>query len=115
MSKPTPPVEHQFKPGQSGNPGGKTSAHRAAEIQAAELAAKSRLAAVAAFARLMDGSASDEDRIALVDANALKLLKDSEDRAFGTASQHVDQTSSDGSATLPNRILLVGPDTPTDD
>lgn len=100
----------QFKPGQSGNPGGKTSEHRQAEIRAAEIAAKSRLDAVAAFARLMEGCATDADRLALVDANALKLLKDSEDRAFGTASQHVDQTSSDGSASLPTRIVLVAPD-----
>lgn len=105
-----PPVETRFGAGNKANPIGKTSEHRKAEIEAAELAAKSRLAAVAAFARLMDGSASDEDRIALVDANALKLLKDSEDRAFGTASQHVDQTSSDGSARLPQRIILVGPE-----
>lgn len=105
-----PPVETRFGAGNKANPIGKTSAHRKAEIEAAELAAKARLAAVAAFARLMDGSATDDDRVALVDANALKLLKDSEDRAFGTASQHVDQTSSDGSARLPTRIILCGPE-----
>lgn len=110
MSKPTPPVEHQFKPGQSGNPGGKTSEHRKAEIEAAEIAAKARLGLVRAFANLVDGVATDAERQALIDANALKLLKDSEDRGYGTPQQHVDNTSSDGSARLPHRILLVGPE-----
>ena len=110
MSKPTPPVEHQFKPGQSGNPGGKTSAHRAAEVEAAEIAAKARLGLVRAFANLVDGVATDAERQALIDANALKLLKDSEDRGFGAPTQPVDNTSSDGSARLPSRIILVGPE-----
>lgn len=110
MSKPTPPVEHQFKPGQSGNPGGKSSEHRKAEIEAAEIAAKARLGLVRAFANLVDGVATDAERQALIDANALKLLKDSEDRGFGTPQQHVDNTSSDGSARLPSRIILTGPD-----
>lgn len=113
MANPNPSPATRIKPGQVLNPGGKTSAHRKAEIEAAELAAKSRLSAVAAFARLMDGSATDEDRIALIDANALKLLKDSEDRGFGAPTQPVDNTSSDGSASLPSRIVLVGPDSDT--
>lgn len=89
----------QFKPGQSGNPGGKTAAHRQAEVDAAELAAKSRLDAVRAFANLMNGCATDEDRAALVSSDVLRLWKESEDRGFGSPQQHIDNTSSDGSMT----------------
>lgn len=110
MANPNPRPEYQFKPGQSGNPGGKSSAHRQAEVKAAELAAMTRLRAVEAFAAVMAGKATDEDRLALIDANALKLLKDSEDRGHGTPQQRVDNTSSDGSAQLPRFIRLCGPD-----
>lgn len=89
----------QFKPGQSGNPGGKSAAHRQAEVDAAEAAAKSRLAAVQAFANLMNGCATDEDRAALVSSDVLRLWKESEDRGFGSPQQHIDNTSSDGSMT----------------
>lgn len=92
-----PPEHTQWKPGQSGNPGGKTSEHRKAEIEAAELAAKARLGLVQAFANLVNGSASDDDRLALLNSDALRLLKDSEDRGFGAPTQPVDNTSSDGS------------------
>ena len=112
MANPNPDTSglQPFKPGQSGNPGGKTSEHRKAEIRAAEIAANSRLKLVESFAALIDGKDTAEDRAALLSSDWIKILKDSEDRAFGTASQHVDQTSSDGSARLPHRILLVGPD-----
>jgi len=102
----------QFKPGQSGNPGGKTAEHRANEVKAAELAAKARLGIVQAFANLVDGVVTDAERHALLNSDALRLLKDSEDRGFGAPTQPVDNTSSDGSATMPSRIILVGPDTP---
>ena len=105
-----PPEEHRWKPGVSGNPGGKSSEHRKAEIEAAEIAAKARLGLVRAFANLVDGVATDEERQALIDANALKLLKDSEDRGFGAPTQQIDNTSSDGSARLPSRIVLCGPE-----
>lgn len=105
-----PPVEHQWKPGQSGNPGGKTSAHRKAEIRAAEAAAKVQADLVEALARVVDSAGDDLDRLAHIRAEVNTLLKNAQDRAFGTPSQHVDSTSSDGSAKLPSRIVLVGPD-----
>jgi hypothetical protein len=107
-----PPTHSQFKPGQSGNPGGKSAEHRANEVKAAELAAKARLGIVQAFANLVDGVVTDAERHALLNSDALRLLKDSEDRGFGAPTQPVDNTSSDGSARLPARIVLCGPDTP---
>lgn len=93
-----PPKHTQFgKP--DGPPTGKTSEHRKAEIKAAELAAQSRLAAVQAFANLMNGCATDDDRAALLSSDVLRLWKESEDRGFGSPQQHIDSTSSDGSMT----------------
>jgi hypothetical protein len=92
-----PPKEYAFKPGEVNNPGGKTSEHRKAEIKAAEIAAKSRLDLVEAFARLVQGGATDEDKWKLVDSDALRLLKESEDRGFGQPKSSVDLSSEDGS------------------
>ncbi len=46
----------QFKPGVSGNPGGKSSEHRKAEVRAAEAAAKVQADLVEALARLSNRS-----------------------------------------------------------
>jgi hypothetical protein len=109
MANPNPLTDHlnPWKPGQSGNPGGKTSAHRKAEIEAAELAAKARLGLVQAFANLVDGRATDAERIALVNSDALRLLKDSEDRGFGAPKSSMDLSSEDGSMAAPTRIELI--------
>ena len=99
MANPNPKTEHltSWKPGQSGNPGGKTSEHRKAEIRAAEIAAKARLELVEAFANLLTGRATDKEKHALLDSDALRLLKESEDRGFGQAKSSVDLSSEDGS------------------
>lgn len=110
MANPNPSPATRIKPGQVFNPGGKTSEHRKAEIRAAELAAKVRLDLVEALAKTLNDAGKDTDKLEAIRADVLRLLKDSEDRAFGTASQHVDQTSSDGSARLPSRIVLCGPE-----
>jgi hypothetical protein len=107
MANPNPSPETRFNPGQSGNPGGKTSAHRKAEVEAAELAAKARLGLVRAFANLVEGTATDQDRMSLLNSDALRLLKDSEDRGYGAPTQPVDNTSSDGSMK-PTAIRIVG-------
>lgn len=105
-----PPVEYQFKPGQSGNPGGKTSEHRKAEVRAAEAAAKVQADMIEALARVMDTAKDDADKLAYIRAEVNTLLKNAQDRAFGSPTQQIDNTSSDGSAALPNRIILVGPE-----
>ena len=76
----------RFKPGQSGNPSGKSSAHLQAEKRAAEIAARLRLRML----EELDGDPTILDRL---DAATLKLFKDSEDRAHGTPTQSVDVTT----------------------
>jgi hypothetical protein len=95
MANPNPSPETRFKPGQSGNPGGKTEGQRAAEIDAARISAEMRLSILSSLQeKLTSGEIKVED---LLDAATLKLFKDSEDRAHGTPKQAVDHTSSDGS------------------
>jgi hypothetical protein len=107
MANPNPDTSGlapKWKKGQSGNPGGKTKEQRKREVKAAELAAKLRLDMLQALAELTAG-----DQAMLVEAiksDNLRLLKDTEDRAWGTPQQPVDHTSSDGSMK-PTMIELV--------
>ena len=112
MANPNPNMEglQPFKPGQSGNPGGKTSEHRKAEVRAAEAAAKVQADLIEALARVMDTAKDDADKLAYIRAEVNTLLKNAQDRAFGSPTQQIDSTSSDGSASLPTRIVLVGPE-----
>lgn len=100
-----PPVHTRFGAGNRANPIGKTSAHRKAEIAAAELAAKVRLEMVEALSDAFDNAESKE-KIEQIRSDVLRLLKDSEDRGFGQATQPIDNTSSDGSMS-PTKIEIV--------
>ncbi len=97
MANPNPSPETRFKPGQSGNPGGKSEGQRAAEIKAAETAALLREKMLSSLQEKVD--IGELDILELIDANTLKLFKDSEDRAHGTPKQSVDHTSSDQTMT----------------
>lgn len=107
MANPSPNTEglQPFQKGQSGNPGGKTAEQRRAEVEAAEIAATLRLAALRKMAeRIADGTL---DAVDIVTGDNLRLFKDSEDRAHGTPKAAVDHTSSDGTMTPgPTRIII---------
>ena len=64
-----PPVEHRFKKGQSGNPGGKTSEQRLQEIANAAMATKLRARFLAALVEMTDGGVDTT----LMDAALLKM------------------------------------------
>lgn len=99
MANTIPDHPTKFKPGQSGNPGGKSSEHRKAEIKAAELAAMVQADLVEALHNTVRDAANDQDKLDQIRSDVLKLLKDSQDRGFGSPQQHIDNTSSDGSMT----------------
>lgn len=99
MANTIPDHPTKFKPGQSGNPGGKSSEHRKAEIKAAELAAMVQADLVEALYNTLQQAEGDEAKLGAIKADVLKLLKDSQDRGFGSPQQHIDNTSSDGSMT----------------
>ena len=102
-----PPVETRFGARNNANPIGKTSEQRKLEIRMAEAAAKVQADLVEALARVVESASGDEKKLEHVRADVLRLLSDSMDRGFGKAVQQVDNTSSDGSARMPSRIILT--------
>lgn len=101
---PNPSPATQFKPGKSGNPGGKTAEHVAAERKAAEMAAKMRVRILSSMQEKLEAGV---DPLELLSGDIVRLFKDSEDRAHGTPKQALDHTSSDGSMTpQPSRIII---------
>lgn len=103
-----PEKDTRFKPGTSGNPGG----------MSAESAAKRKANRDAAFAleeRLLAGLKKDMDEreaniVDHIRADVLKLIHTAIEREDGKAVARVDNTSSDGSFTVPSKIVLTGPD-----
>jgi hypothetical protein len=96
MANPNPSPETRFKPGESGNPNGKTPEQKKNEMQAAEIAAELRLAALIRMQESVSGEG--KDILELLDANALKLFKDSEDRAHGTPKATTEMSGPNGQA-----------------
>lgn len=93
MANPNPSPGTRFKAGEVANPGGKTAAHRKAEVKAAEIAAQLRLAMLSG---MMERLNSGEDALGLMTSEALRLFKDSEDRAHGAPKQATELTGRDG-------------------
>jgi hypothetical protein len=97
-----PPRHTQFGAGVSGNAPGKTSIQKKQEYANAEKASLVR-------GRMLDAlieATKDNEKAALefIEAGVLKLLKDAEDRGFGTAQQSINHTSDDRSMS-PTREL----------
>lgn len=83
MANPNPSPATRFG-AEKGNPinlAGKTKEQRENEYKAAEIAAKLRARALSDMLELVE---SGESILEMIDANTLKLFKDSEDRAHGT-------------------------------
>ena len=98
VGKGKPPKQHQFKPGQVANPGGKTSAQRKLEIANAERATRIRARMLEALEGLMNENPEKDGIVGdLIKADILRLIKESEDRGLGTPKQSLDLTSDDGS------------------
>jgi hypothetical protein len=110
MPTPPPPKENRFKPGQSGNPGGKTREQRQAEIAAAELAAKLQYRMLEAMAGLFNEHPEKEKIVEHIKADPLRLIMDAMDRGFGKPGQNIDLSSTDGSMTpqVVERIIVQG-------
>ena len=106
VGKGKPPVEHQIKPGEARNPGGKTSEQKLMEMANAQAATRIQ----ARLLQALEGQMLEDDtKKTIVDnfikAEVLKLVKDAQDRGLGTAKQSVDHTSTDGSMS-PTRIVI---------
>lgn len=95
----------QFKPGQSGNPGGINSETHRLIKDSAEKAARLQnllLDGVLAKVEMLE----PEAREAILRSDVNKIIGDALDRQLGRAVQQVDNTSSDGTMT-PSVIRIV--------
>lgn len=92
-----PPEEHKWKPGQSGNPGGKTSEQKRREMENAELATKARGRFLAALNKALGEFDHDQldakaagKVLARMSPDVMRLLTDAENRGLGTPKQSVE-------------------------
>ena len=90
---PNPSPATRFKPGNNANPGGKSPEHARHERESAAMAAKLRHAALSAMTEKAESGADVSE---MINSDALKLFKDSEDRAHGTPKQAIEHTGEGG-------------------
>ena len=108
IGKGKPPVDMRFKPGQSGNPGGKSSAQRKREVANAETATKIRGRMLRALEKSIN-DAGDAQIVGMIEAAMMTMLKDSENRGLGLPKAAVEHSSPDGTMT-PTVIRIMGPE-----
>lgn len=101
MANPNPSPETRFKPGVAN--GGKTSAQKKFEYEAAAIAAELRFRALSGIKEKLD--AGEIDPADLAKDGFLRLFKDSEDRAHGAPKQS-SELSGPGGEPLPAAITL---------
>ena len=104
-SNPSPSTRFGAENGNPINLAGKTKKQREDEYKAAEISAALRLKALSV---MQDKVNEGADITEMIDAVALKLFKDSEDRAHGTPTQTTDVTSNGETIQMPSQINLVG-------
>ena len=96
MANPNPNMSGltPFKPGTKANPSGKSSVQRKLEIANAERATRLRGMMLQALEAKLNGLAATGDEAAAlaITGDALRLLKDSEDRGLGTPVQALELT-----------------------
>jgi hypothetical protein len=105
-----PPKKTQFKPGQSGNPGGVSSERKRLLNESAEMAARIMHRQLEALEGMFAEHPEKERIVGSINADIHRLVKDAIDRAEGTARQSVDMTSSDGSMTpkgIPEDVITA--------
>ena len=96
-----PNPETQFRKGQSGNPGGKTSAQRKREIANAKKATLIRSRLLKAALEASEGGAS----LDMIEAAILKLIKDAEDRGLGAPQQQVEHSGGVSVETIVRKVV----------
>lgn len=93
---PNPSPSTRIGTGNGPSPG-KTSEQRKAELRNAELATNIRTRLLEAVQATLQDDTSTANAIARIEANILKLIKDSEDRGLGQPKAAVDVSNDDGS------------------
>ena len=93
---PNPSPETRFG-GPRSNPMGKTKRQKELEYQNGTMATEARYKMLSALVNVLDEKSASEIAAILSGGDILKLLKDSEDRAFGGPKASVDVSNDDGS------------------
>ena len=95
MANPNPSPETRFKPGQSGNPSGRSKEELEALHQSAKIAANLTLKALSSLQEKIDSNEklSEEDLALLFSPDIRGMIKEAQDRAHGTPRQAVDHTT----------------------
>jgi len=88
-----PPKKTQFKPGQSGNPGGFSSERKRLLNESAEMAARIMHRQLQALEGMFSEHPEKERIVETITADIHRLVKDAIDRTEGTARQSVDMTT----------------------
>lgn len=94
---PNPSPATRFKKGRSGNPCGMSSRHRELIAENAIIATEIRNKMLAAIAARLKEDTDGGLTLTSIGADTLRLLKDAEDRGFGTPKASVDISNPDGS------------------
>jgi len=114
MANLNPSPETRFQPGSTPNPGGKSKELKRLEMEAAEMAAKLRHAALSSMmeklAKASEAPEPDPDMaMKLINADTLRLFKDSEDRAHGTPKAVTEIGGTDAPIKLAIQRTIVDP------
>ena len=88
-----PPKKTQFKPGQSGNPGGISGERRRLLNESADMAARIMHRQLEALEGMFNEHPEKERIVESISADIHRLIKDALDREEGTPRQSVDMTT----------------------
>lgn len=95
QGNPNPSPETRFG-GPRSNPMGKTKRQKELEYQNGTLATEARHKMLSALVQVLNDKSAEEIAEILSGGDILKLIKDSEDRAFGGPKASVDVSNEDG-------------------
>lgn len=113
QERPTKSVETQFG-GVRGNPQGATSEQRKLEIENAAIATRVRNKLMSALERAIEQTGEEDvtKALKLMNANAVKFIRDSEDRGLGAPKQeiHIPGVSDLGMTIVPGMTLAQAQD-----
>lgn len=107
-----PPVHTRFKPGVSGNPSGKSAKQRKREIVNGERATRLRGRMLLALEKKLDDAmamagGADIAAVDAIQADILRLLKDSEERGFGAPTAKVEGPGPNGEHIITPTVIRI--------
>ena len=106
QGNPNPSPDTRFG-GSRSNPMGKTARQKELEYENGTLATEARNKMLAALVHVLGEKSQDEIAAILSGGEMIKLMKDSEDRAFGGPKAAIDISSEDGSLKIQDTSTAV--------